>query len=270
MRKDTEAEVAALQEALAGEHAAVWVYGVLGGQSSRSRTPSLFREVDAAYGAHRGRRDLLERTVRDLGADPVASEVAYELPNPVANPRQVEAAFTSKTRAVIPVHLGLVAGALDRHRRHGVDRDSGPPARAPGEPRDLPRSRRAGGPLNPDPAITGPRVPPPGQQQAGATRSAGPSPAGNDHSLHGPAIPSGFGCRFSRCTNLQKLVSGTCPGHDQERTTPCTSDSRCTTASGVPSVCPTWPAGMVLCGTWIARSPADCAPYTSSKRRSPT
>jgi len=120
MRKDTEAEVAALQEALAGEHAAVWVYGVLGGQSSRSRTPSLFREVDAAYGAHRGRRDLLERTVRDLGADPVASEVAYELPNPVANPRQVEAAALLTEERCAAIYADVVARTTGGRRRLAV------------------------------------------------------------------------------------------------------------------------------------------------------
>ena len=58
---DTD-EVEALQTALAGEHAALWVYGVLGGQTSRSATPSLFREVTAGYQAHRGRRDQLVRS----------------------------------------------------------------------------------------------------------------------------------------------------------------------------------------------------------------
>jgi hypothetical protein len=117
---DTDVEVAALQEALAGEHAAVWVYGVLGGQSSRSRTPSLFRAVDAAFRAHRGRRDLLERTIRDLGADPVAADVAYELPNQVANPRQVETAALVTEQRCAAVYADVVARTTGSRRRLAV------------------------------------------------------------------------------------------------------------------------------------------------------
>ena len=48
------------------------------------------------------------------------------------------------------------------------------------------------------------------------------------------------------------------------------SASSWATASGAPSVCPSWAAGMTLCGMWIARMPACWAPHTSSKSRSPT
>jgi len=119
--RDEAAEVEALQEALAGEHAAVWVYGVLGGQTSQSRTPALYRAVDAAYRAHRGRRDLLERTLRDLGADPVASEVAYELPNPVGNPRQVEAAALLTEQRVAATYADVVARTTANRRRLAIE-----------------------------------------------------------------------------------------------------------------------------------------------------
>ena len=77
--KPDEAELAALQAALAAEHAAVYGYGVVGGRiGERSRT-----EARAAYDAHRARRDALERQVRDLGGRPVAASAAYALPFPV-------------------------------------------------------------------------------------------------------------------------------------------------------------------------------------------
>jgi len=72
--------IRALQTTLAAEHAAVYVYGVLGAQTSRSAAPDLYAALTAAYTAHRGRRDLLTRTIADLGADPVAAEPAYTVP----------------------------------------------------------------------------------------------------------------------------------------------------------------------------------------------
>jgi hypothetical protein len=114
-------EVEALQTALAGEHAAVWVYGVLGGQTSRSATPSLFREVSAGYAAHRGRRDQLVRTLRDLDAEPVAAEVAYALPNPVANPRQVASAALVTEQRCAATYADTVARTTGRRRVFAIE-----------------------------------------------------------------------------------------------------------------------------------------------------
>ena len=71
--------------------------------------------------AHRGRRDLLERTLRDLGADPVASEVAYELPNPVGNPRQVEAAALLTEQRVAATYADVVARTTANRRRLAIE-----------------------------------------------------------------------------------------------------------------------------------------------------
>jgi hypothetical protein len=81
--------VRVLQTVLAGEHAASWLYGVLGGRTSQSATPALFATISAAYAAHRARRDRLVAEITDLGAEPVAAAVAYELP-----PRLRDAATT--------------------------------------------------------------------------------------------------------------------------------------------------------------------------------
>ena len=62
----------AAQAALAAEHAAVYGYGVVGGQVAASRKA----EARQAYDAHRAARDALVRTVTDLGGTPVYAAAA--------------------------------------------------------------------------------------------------------------------------------------------------------------------------------------------------
>ncbi|MFE0776137.1 DUF4439 domain-containing protein [Streptomyces sp. NPDC058861] len=72
----------AVQAALAAEHAAVYGYGVVGGRIGAERRA----EAAAAYEAHRARREVLRRAVRDLGGAPVAAAAAYGLPFRVTDP----------------------------------------------------------------------------------------------------------------------------------------------------------------------------------------
>ena len=116
-----DGEVEALQTALAGEHAAVWLYGVLGGQASRSATPALYRAVEGGYGAHRGRRDLLVRTLRDLDAEPVSAEVAYALPNPVATAGQVGRAALVTEERCAATYADTVARTTGRRRMFAIE-----------------------------------------------------------------------------------------------------------------------------------------------------
>lgn len=69
--------VEALQETLAAEHAAVYVYGVLGGRLSANAFPVPAARIRSAYDAHRARRDLLRALVSDRDAEPVAAAAAY-------------------------------------------------------------------------------------------------------------------------------------------------------------------------------------------------
>ena len=46
--------VDALQTTLAGEHAAVYLYGALGGRTSQAAAPALYAALRDAYAAHRG------------------------------------------------------------------------------------------------------------------------------------------------------------------------------------------------------------------------
>jgi len=72
----------ALQAWLAGEHAAVYGYGVLGGRLPRSLRPAAV----AARDAHRSRRDALQALLAGRRLTPVAAAPAYGLPAPVRSP----------------------------------------------------------------------------------------------------------------------------------------------------------------------------------------
>lgn len=78
-RRDADA---ALQTWLAGEHASIYGYGVLGGRLPRSLRPAAV----AARDAHRFRRDALQALLAARGLTPVAAAPAYELPAPVRQP----------------------------------------------------------------------------------------------------------------------------------------------------------------------------------------
>src|SRR6187549_2657296 len=71
-----EAAIAALQAVLAGEHAAVWSYGVLGPRAGEGRE-DLARSLLLA---HATTRDDLRALLVGAGAIPVAAEPAYALP----------------------------------------------------------------------------------------------------------------------------------------------------------------------------------------------
>lgn len=80
---------AALQRMLAGEHAAVYAYGVLGGRLAAGT--ELQSQAADAYVEHRARRDDVVAMLRTAGAEPVAAEPAYELPTEVGTPGQAAA-----------------------------------------------------------------------------------------------------------------------------------------------------------------------------------
>ena len=77
----SQVPVAALQGALAAEHAAVWVYGVAGAFVSNA----LARRLDEAATAHQARRNATERMLIDAGVPPVPPEPGYLSPEPVTD-----------------------------------------------------------------------------------------------------------------------------------------------------------------------------------------
>ena len=111
----------ALQTTLAAEHAAVFVYGALGGRTSRSASPELFAAVSSAYAVHRARRDQLTADIVDGGDQPVAAEAAYDLPSPLTTTGQVTRAALAVERSCATTYAYLVANTAGDQRRWAVE-----------------------------------------------------------------------------------------------------------------------------------------------------
>lgn len=77
-------DVSALQSALAGEHAAIYGYGVVGAHLPLAEQ----RSARAADATHRARRDQLRELLISRAATPVAAAATYRLPFPVRTPAQ--------------------------------------------------------------------------------------------------------------------------------------------------------------------------------------
>lgn len=99
----------ALQATLAGEHAALYTYGVLGARTSASASPDLFETLTVGYRRHRSRRDRLRLLVEEAGGTPVPAAAAYVLDEPLVRPDHVEAAALALEDAGTAAMLALVA-----------------------------------------------------------------------------------------------------------------------------------------------------------------
>jgi uncharacterized protein DUF4439 len=80
MATSTDAEIDALQTTLAAEHAAVYVYGLIGSRTSQTAEAPLYAALRAAYEAHRDRRDTLIGEIAALAATPTPAAAAYTPP----------------------------------------------------------------------------------------------------------------------------------------------------------------------------------------------
>ena len=111
----------ALQTTLAGEHAALYVYGVIGGRLSSSAVPDLASAVYSAYTTHRGRRDQLVTMVRAGGGAPVPAEVSYRLPNRAVTRKQLTDAALLTERRCSQVYAELVRSTARANRQFAID-----------------------------------------------------------------------------------------------------------------------------------------------------
>ncbi|QKW11186.1 ferritin-like domain-containing protein [Streptomyces sp. NA04227] len=105
--KARDAELAAVQAALAAEHAAVYGYGVVGGRIGKADRA----QARECYEAHRARRDVLRRSVRDLGASPRPAAAGYALPFPVEDPAAARRLAAELEDRVAAVYSDLVRAA---------------------------------------------------------------------------------------------------------------------------------------------------------------
>jgi hypothetical protein len=98
-------DIAALQNALAAEHAAVYGYGVAGALLSGAD----LAEAKADWHAHQLARDNLEAMLTRLGATPVAASAAYRLPFTVSSPAAARRLAAALEEGVTRVYLAMVA-----------------------------------------------------------------------------------------------------------------------------------------------------------------
>jgi Domain of unknown function (DUF4439) len=97
--------IAALQAALAAEHAAVYGYGVAGAMLTGAGQA----QARADWIAHQVARDTLEAMLTKLGVTPVAASPAYQLPFGVASATAARRLAAALEEGVTRAYLGLVA-----------------------------------------------------------------------------------------------------------------------------------------------------------------
>lgn len=114
-------DVEALQRTLAAEHAAVFVFGALGGRASSLSAPQLQNDVTSAYDVHLARRDRLRAMITAAGADPIASDPAYRLPSPLNTAQQIAAEALRVQSACVTTYAALVAAGDRGERRWALD-----------------------------------------------------------------------------------------------------------------------------------------------------
>lgn len=102
-----QGEAEALAALLAAEQAAVYAYGVVGGQGAVSRR----RLAQQALTGHAARRDLLAGRLSALGRTPPPAAPAYALPFPVDSEPSARALAAHVEDAVAAAAADLVAAA---------------------------------------------------------------------------------------------------------------------------------------------------------------
>ena len=123
---DKAADIAALQAALAAEHAAVYGYGVAG---------ALMRGNDQGiamsyWTLHQDARDTLTEMIIRLGATPVAASAAYTLPFAVDDAASARRLAVYLEDGVTRAYLGIVAVSDAGLRAFGALAMQGPANRA--------------------------------------------------------------------------------------------------------------------------------------------
>jgi hypothetical protein len=111
----------ALQQTLAAEHAALYVVGYLGAQTSASAEPALHAALTDAYAAHRSLRDELVARVRAAGAEPVAAAASYDLVEVGGDPVRIARRAVALEQACSAAYGYLVGSSPSSERRFAVE-----------------------------------------------------------------------------------------------------------------------------------------------------
>jgi hypothetical protein len=109
--------VDALQTVLAGEHAAVYAYGVIGARLTRiSSSGSQTTQARAGYDTHRQRRAAATALLVAAGSQPVAAAPAYDLGGPAVTAAELRALAARIELHAATTYASLVAASTDTVR----------------------------------------------------------------------------------------------------------------------------------------------------------
>jgi hypothetical protein len=110
--------VPALQTALAGEQAAVYGYGVVGGQlAANSAGPAAHAQALAGQSAHATRRDALVGLIADAGGAANPAAAGYDLPFPVTTAKAARRLATTIEDSCAGQYATVIAAAADPSAR---------------------------------------------------------------------------------------------------------------------------------------------------------
>jgi Domain of unknown function (DUF4439) len=110
---DERTENAALSEALAAEHAAVWGYGVVGA----ALDPTAQAAAVASEVAHRDVRDQVVTLLAERGTEPVGAEGGYTLPFPVLSAIDAAALAVTLEDGVAAAWVRVLDQSVERSTR---------------------------------------------------------------------------------------------------------------------------------------------------------
>ena len=113
-------ELEALQTTLEAEHAAVYVYGLLGSRTSQSAEAELYASLRAAYEAHRESRDHLIGEIAVLDAVPTPAAAAYTPPAGLDTTEGRTRAALELERACARTYAALVGATTGTRRREAL------------------------------------------------------------------------------------------------------------------------------------------------------
>lgn len=108
----------ALQAVLAGEHAAVYAFGVVGARLHGSSDEG---DARAAYARHLARRDRVTESLLADGATPVSPAAAYALGGPVTTSGAARALAATVELGLCGPYADLVAATVADERATAAD-----------------------------------------------------------------------------------------------------------------------------------------------------
>ena len=112
--------VEAMQQALADEHAAVYLFGLLGARVSERAQSTLFGLLSTSFADHRRNRDDLSQMIAAAGASPVASAVAYDPPGPVNTPAEIRRIAIKLEKKMTLRYGALIANTTKEQRTWAI------------------------------------------------------------------------------------------------------------------------------------------------------